>query len=224
MSDTYGVDWLRSQRFLVIDTETTGPDPETARIVQLACVAVTHGELDDRWVTHINPGCAIPRESTTVHGITDDDVLNAPVFADIAGELLGRARGRYLCGYNAEHYDVPIIRRQLQEVGLEPTGLVACLDPLVWCREIDRFVTGSGRHRLAVACARHGIPHPNAHDALADAEAAWALMLSLAEARPHRFPPTIGAALAEQARLGAQQEREFHEWLARQPKREAVGT
>jgi DNA polymerase-3 subunit epsilon len=70
---------IRSQSFRVLDTETTGLDPRTDAIVELAWAIMRgDGTVLSSNSTLINPGRHIPRDATTIHGITDRDVANAP--------------------------------------------------------------------------------------------------------------------------------------------------
>ena len=59
-------------RLLAFDTETTGTDPETARIVSAACLwrGGASEAADEEWL--VNPGVPIPAEATAIHGITDE--------------------------------------------------------------------------------------------------------------------------------------------------------
>src|SRR5690606_20907253 len=61
--------WHRGP-MLAFDTETTGPDPEDARVVTATCAWITPGQPPavDTWL--INPGVEIPEGATAVHGIT----------------------------------------------------------------------------------------------------------------------------------------------------------
>jgi DNA polymerase III epsilon subunit-like protein len=71
----------------VIDLETTGLSPYKERIVEVSVVRMDPG-CAPRLVfdTLVNPCC--PVKCTYIHGISDEDVVNAPKFADITGELI----------------------------------------------------------------------------------------------------------------------------------------
>ena len=70
---------LRDARFLVIDTETTGLDPATDRVVELAWVMFHHGSIHGYGSTLVDPQENIPTEASRIHGITDDMVRDAPI-------------------------------------------------------------------------------------------------------------------------------------------------
>jgi DNA polymerase III epsilon subunit-like protein len=70
---------IRSQLFRVLDTETTGLDPKTDAIVELAWAIVRgDGTVLSSDCTLINPGRPISADAFRIHGISDSDVANAP--------------------------------------------------------------------------------------------------------------------------------------------------
>lgn len=207
--------WLSTTPFAVVDLETTGPEPETARIVQVGVLQVDFGLVTGAWSALVNPGEPIPAEASEVHGITDEHVRGAPDWAATAPAFMRLIRGRGLVGYNAIRYDWPILLRQLAEVGIE-TQQRGVLDVMVTMKHLDRYVAGKGRHRLSAAAERWGVQAEQAHDALGDCKTTWALLRALLEsgkvpatANPQRFVDWIACAAAEQAA-------DFRAWLARQ--------
>lgn len=173
------MNWL-NRPLIALDTETTGVDVETARIVS-ACIGVSKRPGD--WAPRewrINPGIPIPAEATAVHGITDADAAEGVSPVDALREMhsnLEAAKGvTPIVGHNLT-YDLTVLDREFRRhLGVPlPVGLVA-LDTLVLFRRFD-FSTG-GR-RLEQLAARHGITFP-AHDATADALASLRLLHILA--------------------------------------------
>lgn len=73
---------------VVLDTETTGLDAATARIVQIGVLRLVEGKLasEAHFERLIDPGIAIPAEVSAIHGITDDKVKGAPPFAAVIDE------------------------------------------------------------------------------------------------------------------------------------------
>jgi hypothetical protein len=93
---------------VILDTETTGLEDD-ARIVDLAVITVAGTVLVD---TLVNPGEPIPWEATDIHGITDQQVENAPAFGDVLERLTTALDGRRCLIYN-ELYDVDRLRHEL---------------------------------------------------------------------------------------------------------------
>ncbi len=97
------------------------------------------------------------------------------------------------------------------------------LDPLVIVRHVDRFVRGTGRHKLTAVCERRGITLEGAHRATADAEAAGRLLYS-PDIRAALGDQTIGEVLRRQTIRAAEQDADFEAWRARQPKQEGAAS
>lgn len=90
-------------RQIVLDTETTGINPKDGhRIIEIGCV-----ELIDRKVTgntfhvYINPMRQIEQEAIDVHGITNEDLADKPVFKTIAADFIAFIKGAELIIHNA---------------------------------------------------------------------------------------------------------------------------
>jgi DNA polymerase-3 subunit epsilon len=149
-------------RLAVIDLETTGVDIENDRIVQLAVVR-TDG-VKHCWF--VNPGRPIPPLATEIHGITDEQVEDAPTFDQIAPEVFEAIDGWAIGTYNGRKFDVPFLGAELRRCGITwpPPDLVQVDARLVWDAQEP--------HTLASAVRRFlGEDHVNAHSALADATA-----------------------------------------------------
>jgi DNA polymerase III epsilon subunit-like protein len=106
---------LKDLPIAVIDTETTGLDTTTARIVDVAVVHATLGAEDDAKVAFsslVNPGQPIPPDSTRITGIDDAMVVDAPTWSQVADKVLAACEGRLIVAYNAP-YDFKVIRAEL---------------------------------------------------------------------------------------------------------------
>jgi len=201
---------------VMLDTETTGRDPQNDRVVEVAVVRGRRGEVISRDAWLINPGRPIPAETTAVHGIKDEDVKDKPLFADVCQEILAALEGAIPAAYNAAfdrgfmHAEV---QRALPHERVMPPALrkdVEWLDPLVWARHIQ--ATAKSR-ALGDVAARLGVELDHAHRATADAEAALKVMYKFAE--DPRVPSTYGALIREQLRLGRAQEEARQMWRNR---------
>lgn len=105
-------------RLLFLDIEATGVDPYSDRIVEIAVADVRPEEEGLRtWSTLVDPGIPIPPGATEVHGITDDDVAEAPTILEIAKTIEALVAGAVLVGYNIRRYDVPLLDSELRRAG-----------------------------------------------------------------------------------------------------------
>jgi DNA polymerase III subunit epsilon len=170
---------------VAFDLETTGVDPETARIVTATVVLVRPGckpAVHD-WVCA--PDVEIPAEATRVHGITTEfarqfGIPTARAVAEIA-DLIKEAAdaGHPLVIYNAP-YDLTVLDREVARNHLAAVGpLPHVVDPLVIDRALDKYRPGS--RKLTDVCRHYGITlkadeaHTSKGDAIAAARLAWKL-------------------------------------------------
>ena len=92
-----------------IDLETTGINLATDRIIEIAIVKVlTDGKRSVKRKL-INPQIPIPKQSSDLHGITNEMVKDAPVFKDVAQELKQMLDGCDIGGYNSNRFDIPML-------------------------------------------------------------------------------------------------------------------
>ena len=77
----------RMKNYLLLEVETTGPDPELDSIIELGMLRVTDGQIANRASTRINPETPIPPEATEATGISNADVAGALSYAQIAPSI-----------------------------------------------------------------------------------------------------------------------------------------
>jgi len=197
-----------------VDTETTGTDVQGDRVIEVGVVLGRGGEIIGRRSWLINPGRPIPKESTAVHGIADDDVKDKPTFPEVAGEIVEAMVGALPAAYNAA-FDRGFILAELDRAGVRtpnpPPALrrdVTWIDPLPFARELYK---GKGESRaLGAVAERLGIALDQAHRATDDAAAALEVLYKFAD--DPRVPKTYAAFVQEQRRLDREQEQARRFW------------
>lgn len=97
---------------VVFDLEATGLNKRTDRIVSIALIRYEPDGSSKKINYFINPTIPIPYESSQIHGITDEDVKDAPTFAEMAGVLMDLFDGADLAGYNILGYDIPLLMEE----------------------------------------------------------------------------------------------------------------
>lgn len=172
-----------ADRLVVLDAETTGLDPWTDRIVELALISLRIDENrlveDDRWSSLFDPERPIPPDATAVNGITDEDVADAPRFSDRAAAVRERLLGTALAGYNSRAFDTVVVDAELRRAGQPGLDLRRAIeiDPyLVW-KEIEPRTLRSAHGRWT----GEEFSEEAAHGAEADAEAALRVIRGIAE-------------------------------------------
>ena len=106
--------------FIVFDLETTGLNPASEKITEIAAVRVVEGEIRDSFQTYVNPHKPIPAEITELTGISDETVADAPDLDKAVPEFLKWAgEGQYpLVAHNAG-FDMGFLRTACQRLGIE---------------------------------------------------------------------------------------------------------
>lgn len=209
------------------DTETTGPDPMTARIVT-AAIVVRGGNLPDRTFSYlINPQVPIPPEATAIHGITDEraqaeGVHPEKALTEIADQLTAALTyGMPVVAFNTSfdwtvlHYD--LLRHDLPTMADRlPAKPYSLIDPHVLDRQCTPRVRGKGTRKLKPTCERYGVALENWHTAEADALAA--LLLAEAQFDYHPQLADMGPAqlYAAQKAWRAEQQAGLQEFLRRE--------
>jgi DNA polymerase-3 subunit epsilon len=199
-------DWP-SRPFVAFDTETTGTNPQTARILQAAIVTDDPSGIlreDDR-ILYIDPGVEIPDEASAIHGITAETLREHQAYTPetgipyLAGCIAGRAslRGYPLVIYNAT-YDWPLLLAESRRVPefTPPSMSPLILDPLVIDRALDKYRKGS--RKLEDTARFYGVTLDGAHGAQADARAALGVMRALIARFPELGKKSLGALQTQQ--------------------------
>ncbi len=163
--------WLTGNA-LAFDTETTGADPVTARIVTACATEVGMGGAVERGAWLVNPGVEIPAGAVAIHGITTEVAradgmepgLAATQIAAIL-ELCWKA-GLPLVAMNAT-YDLSVLQAELARYGSPPLKVGPVLDPLVIDRGCDRY--RKGKRTLTALAAHYGVKQGEAHSSAGDA-------------------------------------------------------
>jgi DNA polymerase-3 subunit epsilon len=101
------------------DLETTGINISNDRIVELSILKISPNGKEEWFCSRINPEMSIPPQSTLIHGITDEDVKDAPTFKEIAKKLVTFIEGCDLAGFNAIKFDIPVLAEEFLRVDVD---------------------------------------------------------------------------------------------------------
>jgi len=155
-------------REIVLDTETTGLDPNDGhRIVEIACIElVQHVPTGRSFRRYINPERDMPEDALAVHGLTAEFLACQPPFAAVLDELLSFIGSDPLVIHNAE-FDLAFLNAELARLQREPItsgyvdtltmarrrfpGSPASLDAL--CRRFGIDLSGRVEHGAEIDCS-----------------------------------------------------------------------
>lgn len=173
-------------REIVLDTETTGFDPQSGdRIVEIGAVElIGHVPTGETYHQYINPERAMPDEAFQVHGLGDDFLRDKPKFAEIGQAFLDFIQDSKLVIHNAA-FDIKFLNAELKWMNLPQIPWEQALDTLAIARK--RF-PGSPAS-LDALCRRFGINNEarTLHGALLDSEILAEVYLELIGGRQPDF-------------------------------------
>ena len=101
------------------DLETTGINIAADRIVEIAYLKVDLNGNETSKSQRINPEMPIPEKVTAIHGISNEDVKDAPTFNEIARSLAKEIEGCDLAGYNSIRFDIPLLAEEFLRAGVD---------------------------------------------------------------------------------------------------------
>lgn len=173
-------------REIVLDTETTGFEPETGdRIVEIGAVELfNHLPTGETFHVYINPERAMPQGAFEVHGLGDDFLRDKPVFAAVAKEFVDFVGTAPLVIHNAA-FDMKFINAELARLGLPKIPWERAVDTLAIARR--RFPGAPAS--LDALCRRFGIDNSSRtlHGALLDSQILAEVYLELIGGRQPDF-------------------------------------
>lgn len=169
---------MRDISFAVVDFETTGINPETDRVIQLAAIVINgEGDIVESFDTVVRPES--PEQyihgAEHVHGISVEQVAQGMPLRQALEKLWTISEGNVFTAHNAM-FDINFLHAESQRVGLS-NKIDTYVDTLALARKIDQERTR--KHSLQALCEHYGISLENAHEAKADATATAELLIHL---------------------------------------------
>ena len=101
------------------DLETTGIKVAVDRIVEISILKIfPNGNKESKtWL--VNPTVPIPEETTLIHGITNEKVVNEPTFSELSKEIHQLIENCDLAGFNSNKFDIPLLAEEFLRAGIE---------------------------------------------------------------------------------------------------------
>ena len=181
-------------RQVVLDTETTGLDPNLGhRVIEIGALEVVNRRVTGAtYHVYLNPDRDIDAGAVAVHGITNEFLADKPRFADVARDFLEFVREAELVIHNAP-FDVGFLNAELRRLDEGPVSkLCGVLDTLKMAKELHP----GQKNNLDALCKRYQVDNSgrNFHGALLDAQLLAEVYLSMT-----RGQETLGIDVVAQA-------------------------
>jgi DNA polymerase III subunit epsilon len=176
---------FHKNNFTIIDVETTGGSPFFSRVIEIGLLKVEKGEVVEEFQTLVNPGQDIPEFITKMTGIDNQAVSKAPVFSDIADDLLTKFEDAIFVAHNVA-FDYGFIKEEYRRLGYGFN-----LDRLCTVRLSRALFKEHKRHNLSILIERYGFEIKNRHRAFDDAKVLWDFMQMLQKDMPEQLDKTM---------------------------------
>ena len=160
-----------SRPLIIFDIESTGLNPRHDRIVELGALKIMPEGEQQTLHERINPQRKIPKEVADLHGISNEDIKDCPVFMDIAGQINRFFRDCDLAGFGIQQFDIPLLQAEFSRVGVT--------FPAADCRIIDAKTIFHKKEPRDLSAAYRffcGKDHIDAHGALPDASVTYEVL------------------------------------------------
>ena len=160
--------------YVIIDVETTGLDPASDALIEVAAITLQENDIVEEYTTLINPHRDVPEFITQLTGITNDMLADAPGMFTVRTKLRTVVGDRVIVGHNVD-FDANFLAEERVGIGNHRIDTVTLASILV---------PEAGRYGLEALVNVLNLPNPHGgqtHRALDDAEQTVELFLALRE-------------------------------------------
>ena len=157
-------------RYIVLDTETTGLDPDDGhKIIEIGCIEILNRNItNNTFHKYINPNREIDIEASKVHGLTNNVLKDKPVFEDIYPEFREYISNSPIIIHNAP-FDVGFLKKEHTEISTSDDFLN---NEIIDSLKLARKISPGKKNTLDALCERYSVDNSDRtlHGALLDAK------------------------------------------------------
>jgi DNA polymerase III subunit epsilon len=173
--------------YAIIDIETTGQSAAKGKITEIAIYIHNGFEITDSFSSLINPECYIPEFITSLTGIDNEMVRNAPKFYEVARQIVEITQDKIFVAHNVS-FDYKFIQEEFKRLGYDYQRQTMCT-----VRMGRKYIPGHRSYSLGKICDELGISINGRHRAAGDALATTKLLeiiLSRKALKDTKLPPS----------------------------------
>ncbi|MBL6899283.1 MAG: DNA polymerase III subunit epsilon, partial [Gammaproteobacteria bacterium] len=140
-------------RYIVLDTETTGLDPDDGhKIIEVGCIEIINRKVtDNTFHKYLNPEREIDIEASKVHGLTANNLSDKPLFEDIYDELLAYISDSPLIIHNAP-FDLGFLKKEFEYLKLDSNFFT---NEIIDTLKLARKISPGKKNTLDALCERY---------------------------------------------------------------------
>ena len=166
--------------YAIIDIETTGQSASNGKITEIAIFVHNGIQITDSFSSLINPECYIPGFITSLTGIDNEMVSNAPKFYEVARRIVEMTQDKIFVAHNAS-FDYRFIQEEFKRLGYDYQRKTMCT-----VRMGRKFLPGHKSYSLGKICDELGISISGRHRAAGDALATVKLLEIILEKKAQK--------------------------------------
>lgn len=179
---------MKHERFVVLDTETTGLSSKTERVIEIGVIEFDPetGLLGERFHTYLNPPRDIDPKAFEAHGITKNFLKGKPQFTEVASALIAFLKGATVVAHNAP-FDVRFMNMEFRLAGLP--ALEEFVPKVICTKSLAQKMNPGLSVSLDNLCDVYGVSRSKrkVHGALVDCELLAELYARLARGPASQF-------------------------------------
>ncbi len=172
--------------YAIIDIETTGQSAQKGKITEIAIFVHDGYEVIDSFSSLINPECYIPGFITDLTGISNEMVVKAPKFYEVARRIVEMTENTVFVAHNVS-FDYRFIQEEFKRLGYDYQRKTMCT-----VRMGRKFLPGHQSYSLGKLCGELGIRIEGRHRAAGDALATvklFEILLAKKTQKESKQPP-----------------------------------
>jgi len=172
--------------YAIIDIETTGQSAAKGKITEIAIYVHNGYEIIDSFSSLINPECYIPEFITSLTGIDNEMVRNAPKFYEVAKQIVEITQDKIFVAHHVS-FDYKFIQEEFRRLGYDYQRKTMCT-----VRMGRKYIPGYRSYSLGKICDELGISINGRHRAAGDALATtklFEIILLRKEIKEAKQPP-----------------------------------
>ncbi|MEC7677401.1 MAG: DNA polymerase III subunit epsilon [Pseudomonadota bacterium] len=157
-------------RYIVLDTETTGLDPDDGhKIIEIGCIEILNREVtNNTFHKYINPNREIDTEASKIHGLTNNVLKDKPLFEEIYSEFREYVSNSPIIIHNAP-FDIGFLKKEHATISAGDDFLD---NEIIDSLKLARKISPGKKNTLDALCERYAIDNSDRtlHGALLDAK------------------------------------------------------
>ena len=157
-------------RYIVLDTETTGLDPDDGhKIIEIGCIEILNRNItNNTFHKYINPNREIDIEASKIHGLTNSFLRDKPLFEEVYSEFREYISDSPLIIHNAP-FDIGFLKKEYSIVSMSDDFMN---NEIIDSLKLARKISPGKRNTLDALCERYSVDNSDRtlHGALLDAK------------------------------------------------------